>query len=141
MTIDNVRPIMEQQLALTNSLLELLLQEQTALTERNSEQVEQLASQKQQLLDALSEAERDLQSQLNGQSLPVELDDLKAQIKSQLQDCMQQNDINGKTIELSLGSLNRLQNAMVSQRAGKSVTYDGKGKTSGRGHLGKSITA
>lgn len=141
MTTDNVQPILEQQLTLTNNLHDVLMLEQTALAERNSDQLEELAKQKQLLLDTLSGCERDLQAQLDGQSLPVAMNDLKMQIKTQLQDCMQQNEINGKTIELSLGSLNRLQNAMISQRAGKSVTYDGKGKTSGRGQLGKSVTA
>lgn len=132
---------LEQQLTLTDQLLNLLSQEQTALTHRDAEQIVELAAQKQQLLEHLANTDKSLQNQLVGKTLPPALEALKEQVQSQLQQCMQQNTINGKAIELSLGSLNRLQNALIKQRSGNSMTYDGKGKTTGSGSFGKSITA
>ena len=141
MAIESVHQALNQQLELTSTMLQVLEQEQSALANRAADQLVALAEQKQQLLESLQQIDGQIKQQLAGQPLPAELDELKQQVQTQLATCMQQNTVNGKAIEMSLGSLNRLQNALIKQRAGNSMTYNGKGKTTGRSQFGKSITA
>lgn len=96
-----------------------------------------LADRKQQLLVAIETLDKtlaelpDLQQQLN--AFPNELQTLQAKLGA----CQEQNDLNGRLLELSIISNRRLASFLSKLRDSNSLTYDAKGNTrSGTRSLG-----
>ena len=96
-----------------------------------------LADRKQQLLVAIETLDKtlaelpDLQQQLD--AFPSELQALQAKLGA----CQEQNDLNGRLLELSIISNRRLASFLSKLRDSNSLTYDAKGNTrSGTRSLG-----
>ncbi|WP_421280974.1 flagella synthesis protein FlgN [Aeromonas taiwanensis] len=96
-----------------------------------------LADRKQQLLVAIETLDKtlaelpDLQQQLD--AFPSELKALQAKLGA----CQEQNDLNGRLLELSIISNRRLASFLSKLRDSNSLTYDAKGNThSGTRSLG-----
>ncbi|MGY3855903.1 MULTISPECIES: flagella synthesis protein FlgN [Aeromonas] len=96
-----------------------------------------LAERKQQLLAAIETLDQtlakqpDLRQQLS--AFPAQLQALQ----SKLDACQEQNDLNGRLLELSIISNRRLASFLSKLRDSNSLTYDAKGNTrSGTRSLG-----
>lgn len=96
-----------------------------------------LADRKQQLLVAIETLDKtlaelpDLQQQLD--AFPSELQALQAKLGA----CQEQNDLNGRLLELSIISNRRLASFLSKLKDSNSLTYDAKGNTrSGTRSLG-----
>lgn len=89
-----------------------------------------LADRKQQLLVAIEMLDKtlaelpDLQQQLVG-AFPTQLQALQAKLEA----CQEQNNLNGRLLELSIVSNRRLASFLSKLRDSSSLTYDAKGNT------------
>lgn len=136
---------LEQQLTLqyqyTEQLLSVLKQENSALVERDIAKIVELAANKQQILQHLAQADQQISTLVTPDNeLPVQFAELKQSIINNIAEAQRQNEINGKAIALSLGSIERLQQSLIRKRAGTSMTYNEKGKTRGSGTSGGYIS-
>ncbi|MDH1898726.1 flagella synthesis protein FlgN [Aeromonas caviae] len=88
-----------------------------------------LADRKQQLLVAIETLDKtlaelpDLQQQLG--AFPTQLQALQAKLEA----CQEQNNLNGRLLELSIVSNRRLASFLSKLRDSSSLTYDAKGNT------------
>ena len=88
-----------------------------------------LADRKQQLLVAIEMLDKtlaelpDLQQQLG--AFPTQLQSLQAKLEA----CQEQNNLNGRLLELSIVSNRRLASFLSKLRDSSSLTYDAKGNT------------
>ena len=88
-----------------------------------------LADRKQQLLVAIEMLDKtlaelpDLQQQLG--AFPTQLQALQAKLEA----CQEQNNLNGRLLELSIVSNRRLASFLSKLRDSSSLTYDAKGNT------------
>ena len=88
-----------------------------------------LADRKQQLLVAIEMLDKtlaelpDLQQQLG--AFPSQLQSLQAKLEA----CQEQNNLNGRLLELSIVSNRRLASFLSKLRDSSSLTYDAKGNT------------
>ncbi|WP_270804958.1 flagella synthesis protein FlgN [Aeromonas sp. QDB66] len=88
-----------------------------------------LADRKQQLLVAIEMLDKtlaelpDLQQQLS--AFPTQLQVLQAKLEA----CQEQNNLNGRLLELSIVSNRRLASFLSKLRDSSSLTYDAKGNT------------
>ena len=88
-----------------------------------------LADRKQQLLVAIEMLDKtlaelpDLQQQLG--AFPTQLQSLQAKLEA----CQDQNNLNGRLLELSIVSNRRLASFLSKLRDSSSLTYDAKGNT------------
>lgn len=96
-----------------------------------------LAERKQQLLEAIETLDKtlaelpELQQQLG--AFPTQLQALQAKLEA----CQEQNNLNGRLLELSIISNRRLASFLSKLRDSNSLTYDAKGNTrSGTRSLG-----
>ena len=120
--------LLQQQQQQLTDLLALLATEAQALTSRDGQQLMQLAGHKQQLLNAIGQLDGQLQQEFSAND--DEQRPLLEACTALLQQCQQQNRINGEAIQLSLAGLSRLQQLMAEARGHGAVTYDDKGRTS-----------
>ncbi|MFM4825510.1 flagella synthesis protein FlgN [Aeromonas bivalvium] len=107
----------------------LLTEEFALLTQRRALELPPLAQRKQQLLGAIEALDDTLTQQSD---LPAQLasqPDLMARITDSLAACQQQNDINGRLLELSMVANRRLAGFLSQLRDRNSLTYDAKGNT------------
>ncbi|MGE6107333.1 flagella synthesis protein FlgN [Aeromonas sobria] len=107
----------------------LLTEEFALLTQRRALELPPLAQRKQQLLGAIEALDETLVQQPD---LPAQLasqPDLMARISDSLAACQQQNDINGRLLELSMVANRRLAGFLSQLRDRNSLTYDAKGNT------------
>ncbi|MFM4704385.1 flagella synthesis protein FlgN [Aeromonas bivalvium] len=107
----------------------LLTEEFALLTQRRALELPPLAQRKQQLLGAIEALDETLVQQPD---LPAQLasqPDLMARITDSLAACQQQNDINGRLLELSMVANRRLAGFLSQLRDRNSLTYDAKGNT------------
>lgn len=110
--------------------LEILLNdEKQSLINRDYKTITSLSQQKQQLMSQLHEIDKEIS--LANKETPLNAEALikKDQILSLLAQCHKNNLINGKAIELSMNSIERLQRSIIQKRANKSMTYNAKGGT------------
>ena len=119
------------QLDTIKQLQQVLDVEKNALIKRQHELLESLAVQKEQLLIQLNECDQQVAQLLEQQSLPEQLSPLRTQISDTIEQCHIQNQANGRAIDLSINSLDRLQRSLIQKRSGNSMTYNAKGKTHG----------
>lgn len=118
--------LFSQQHQQLTALVGLLEAEQTALVERNSNAIETLARDKQQLLQQIADTDQQLKQVWAEHGADS---DIRQELDHLLNHCKALNALNGEVIKLSLTSLGRLQQLMSEARGQGSVTYDGKGKT------------
>jgi len=141
MNTDNLSHFLTLQLNAIEQLQQVLNVEKQALIDRDHEKIEILAQQKQQLLVSLNEADQQLAQLLDSQPLPQQLQPIKLKITAIVEHCHEQNQQNGRAIDLSINSLNRLQRSLIQKRAGNAMTYNAKGKTRGTGSSSGYVSA
>ena len=107
----------------------LLAEEFDLLTAHRALALPALADRKQQLLVAIEMLDKtlaelpDLQQQLG--AFPTQLQSLQAKLEA----CQEQNNLNGRLLELSIVSNRRLASFLSKLRDSSSLTYDAKGNT------------
>ena len=132
--------ILQQQQS--QQLIALLEQENHALIEREPEKIQALAESKQLLLITINDCDQKIKLLLAPYlTLPAELLELKKSIDNNIKLSQQKNEINGRAIDLSINSIERLQSSLIKKRAGNSMTYNQKGKTQGCSARGGYISA
>lgn len=88
-----------------------------------------LAERKQQLLAAIEALDKELAEQPDlRQRLAAFPSELQA-LQNKLDACQEQNDLNGRLLELSIVSNRRLASFLTKLRDRNSLTYDAKGNT------------
>lgn len=141
MNTDQISEQLTLQLHCIEQLEHVLELEKQALIDRDIEKIEGFAQQKEALMVQLSQLDQQVEQLLAKQPLPTQLEPLKTQITEGVTVCQQQNLENGKAIDLSIESLNRLQSSIIKKRSGNSMTYNAKGKTRGAGSSSGYISA
>lgn len=119
--------VQQEQLTL---LLSLLTTELTAISQRNVEALEQCVQQKQTLLDAITQLDKNisLHPNLAVEKHTVAFIDKVDVIDVILQQCKIQNDINQQSLEKSQLVLERFKAEILGQRGKSGLTYTAKGK-------------
>ncbi len=141
MTTDILTEFLKTQHHCIEQLDNILDIEKQALVDREHETIETLAQQKESLLHKLNELDQQIGEHLAQQPLPEHLHPIKQKITELAQLCQQKNLENGRAIDLSINSLNRLQRSIMQKRSGNSMTYNAKGKTRGAGSSSGYISA
>jgi len=131
MNTDTLAEFLNNQLSYVEQLDNILDVEKQALVDRDHETIEAIAQQKKSLFLKLSEVDKAIGQLLDQQALPDTFHPLKQKIIDKILTCQQKNQQNGRAIELSINSINRLQRSILKKRAGHSMTYNAKGKTGG----------
>ncbi|MEW7864246.1 flagella synthesis protein FlgN [Aeromonas diversa] len=110
-------------------MLTLLKEEQGLLEQRQALSLPDLLKRKQELanhiqaIDQLIAAQPDIKTALACYQPAV------SHLTDQLQACQEQNDINGKLLELNITANRRLAGLLTQLRDRSSLTYDAKGNT------------
>jgi len=132
--IDNakVTPLLNSQEAELTKLHALLCSELEILKKRELSILEQASAEKEAILTKVNQLDKEI-------SHYTSLDDLQqnetyreqvARIINLLQDCKQQNEVNGQIINNSQIAINRFKNMLQKSISNNTMTYDSKGKTS-----------
>ena len=127
------KSLLQKESSILEDLYAVLLQEFSALKERNSEAITLLAKEKDSLLNKLEklDQERQLFLESNDQaSIPNnsdEINHLKSEIERCLDKCKKQNNINGGIIEVSK-LFNEKMIDIISGNTTKENTYGATGK-------------
>ncbi len=129
MNNDKILSLLTLQLNHVKQLETLLSDEKQSLINRDYKTIMSLSQQKQQLMLRLSEIDKEISLTNNNNPFIGEALIKKEQILLLLSQCHQNNLINGKSIELSMNSIERLQRSLIQKRASKSMTYNAKGGT------------
>jgi len=111
----------------------LLNDEKQSLIDRDHQLITSLAGKKQELMSQLQEIDNKLSVHCKDITLNDEQNTLKDQIQTLLLQCHKNNLSNGKAIELSINSIDRLQRSLIQKRSNKSMTYNAKGRTRSSG--------
>lgn len=133
MNNDKILSLLKLQLSHVKQLDALLNDEKQSLINRDHQSITSLAEKKQELMSQL----KDIDSSLSVHCKDVMLNDEQTAIKNEMQTlllhCHKNNLSNGKAIELSINSIDRLQRSLIQKRANKSMTYNAKGRTRSSG--------
>jgi flagella synthesis protein FlgN len=125
--------LVSQQLSQLTQLEALLLTEKDVLQQQNPDALIKITSEKNSLLLAIQEIDNTI-----GQSFEFKQEKLAgkfsnelAEIKTLLEHCKKQNNINGLIIHQSQLSVERMKTSLLENHNKSSMTYDSKGKASG----------
>ncbi|WP_432453540.1 MULTISPECIES: flagellar export chaperone FlgN [unclassified Agarivorans] len=130
----------EQQL---NLLLSLLEQEKHALAGDDTIALYAIASQKEQALTAITQADHDLESSEQTQQL-IDVPELAEQverIQQLLKQCQELNTINGEIIQASNEKVRQLSAVIDQLQNQNATTYDKLGKKHSSQRMGKGFKA
>lgn len=128
MNNEKILSLLTLQLTHIKQLDQLLNEEQQALIDRDHESIESLAKGKQHLMKQLEAFDVEIISLIAQSPFPESAQPLKDEVLTLLAQCHQKNLENGKAIDLSINSLERLQQSLVQKRSGNAMTYTAKGK-------------
>ena len=127
-----ITPLLNNQEAELIKLHSLLCNELEILKNRELSILEQASVEKEAVLNKVNLLDKEI-------SHYASLDDLQkdeahseqvARIINLLQDCKQQNEVNGQIINNSQIAINRFKNMLQKSISNNTMTYDNKGKTS-----------
>ncbi|MCS3455444.1 flagella synthesis protein FlgN [Aeromonas sp. BIGb0405] len=121
--------LLQQQHDQLTQMQGLLSEEFELLKQRRALELPTLAERKQQLLGAIEALDTSLAQQPDLQDRLAHQPDIMARIADALVACQQQNDTNGRLLELSIVSNRRLAGFLNQLRDRNSLTYDAKGNT------------
>jgi len=133
MNNDKIISLLKLQLNYVEQLNVLLNDERQSLVDRDHQSITSLAVKKQELMSQLQDIDNNISIHCKNISLNDEQNTIKNQIKTLLTHCHKTNLSNGKAIELSINSIDRLQRSLIQKRANKSMTYNAKGHTRSSG--------
>lgn len=134
--------LLEQESALLNELYELLMEETTALKERNTEMISTLVGSKNNLLNKLGVLDKQRQLYMEteapklafAENFEKRIKEMNSSIQTALDNCKHQNKINGGIIEVSQLFNNRILDIVRGQNAQES-TYSAEGKNENNNSL------
>ncbi|MCG7530139.1 flagellar protein FlgN [Psychrobium sp. MM17-31] len=129
MNNEKLLSLLTLQLTHVKQLDKLLNDETQSLVERDHELIASLAQSKQHLMQQLETIDVELSSYAEQIPQSESALALKDEITDLLAQCHTKNLANGKAIELSINSIERLQGALIQKRSGNAMTYNAKGKT------------
>lgn len=112
-------------------LLQLLQSEKSALEMRDMDSLETISYDKQVLVTSISELDVQINQHENAALINSEFITEKEKITTQLAECQELNEVNGKIIELNLRNSKRLTDTIIRSRSQNNVTYDRLGRTRG----------
>ena len=138
-----IEQLLEQQHTNLSSLTTLLVQEQQAIVERQSEQILQCAQQKSALIDKIKLVDHQLtvhpdKSRLSGD--PILAEKVK-QLRTLADDCQSTNQINGEALMRAQLSFHKLNNLLQQSRGKHQMTYNSEGMTQNTRTLGTDLKA
>ena len=138
-----LKGLVEFQLQNANELLSLLAQEQVAITQRISKQIEALALQKSTLITQLQTTDERIGRHPDVESLTTdpELKSLVEQIRTLILECQQRNELNGEALQRAQLSFHKLNNLMKQSQGKVGMTYTAKGQTNNVSTLGTNLKA
>lgn len=129
MNNEKLLSLLTLQLTHVKQLDKLLNDETQSLIDRDHELIASLAQSKQHLMKQLETFDVEISSYAEQIPQSESALALKDEINEQLAQCHTKNLENGKAIELSINSIERLQSSLIQKRSGNSMTYNAKGKT------------
>jgi len=135
-TQDKLKSLLQQQSAALENLHTTLMEEYHALKERNAESVNKLSGEKNRLLNELETLDKERQRYLlsvtqnekSNVNINHEIKQLSDEIEVSLNNCKQQNNINGGIIEMSK-SFNENMLNIICGNTNKETTYASTGKS------------
>ncbi len=134
--------ILADQVAQLRLLLELQAQEKDLLIKRDAPALDVLTQRKEHLLDSIQNLDQQLTEHSLRQNISTdpELRQQQQVILDLLQQCQDNNEVNGQLVRTTLGRIHHLKQTIQAAHSGTAVTYTSKGKTSS-GPSGSSIKA
>jgi len=133
MNNDKILSLLKLQLNYVKQLDALLNDEKQSLIDRDHQSITSLAAKKQELMSQLQDIDSNLSVHCEGLTLDDEQTAIKNEIQTLLLHCHKNNLSNGKAIDLSINSIDRLQRSLIQKRSNKSMTYNAKGRTRSSG--------
>ena len=131
------------QLQNAKALSELLNSEKTAITSRQSNDIERIAKEKVVLVEQLRSTDQRIATHTNISELTEnpELAQLVSTIKSIVHDCHQANLVNGEALNRAHLSFKKLSNMMQQSHGKIGMTYNAGGQTHTISTLGTNVKA
>ncbi|SQD80467.1 flagella synthesis protein FlgN [Moritella yayanosii] len=131
MTITTLPELLGLQVSYIEQLLTLLTAERSALESRDVTALEKLSQKKQQQITQIAELDVKISQHADAAALLTTYLAQKQQIETELSQCQELNDVNGKLIELNLRNTKRLTDIIIRSRSRNNITYDKLGRTRG----------
>ncbi|CAM2799664.1 flagella synthesis protein FlgN [Moritella viscosa] len=131
MTIKTLPELLVLQVSYVEQLLTLLTAEKSALESRDVTALEKLSQDKEQKITQVAELDVKINLHPDAAELLSTYLSQKQQIETELTQCQELNDVNGKLIELNLRNSKRLTDTIVRSRSRNNITYDKLGRTRG----------
>ncbi|MFT5807523.1 MAG: flagella synthesis protein FlgN [Moritella dasanensis] len=131
MTIKTLPELLGLQVSYVEQLLALLTAEKSALESRDVTALEKLSQEKQQRITQIAELDVKISQHADAAALQSTYLSEKQQIETELTQCQELNDVNGKLIELNLRNTKRLTDTIIRSRSRNNITYDKLGRTRG----------
>jgi len=119
------------QVSYVEQLLAQLTAEKSALESRDVTALEKLSQEKQQKITQIAELDVKISQHADAADLLTTYFSQKQQIETELTQCQELNDVNGKLIELNLRNTKRLTDTIIRSRSRNNITYDKLGRTRG----------
>ncbi len=123
-----ITEILKEQQNLLAKISEVLKEEYELLKNRRALDLPKLTESKSEILLKIQTNDRSLKNHSARERLKGDLAPMKEQILKALAEVQQQNDVNGRLIELNLAANRRLASSLIQIRDTSTMTYDGKGK-------------
>ena len=131
MTMTTLPELLGLQVSYVEQLLALLTAEKSALESRDVTALEKLSQGKQQKVTQIAELDVKISQHVDAATLLTTYLAQKQQIETELTQCQELNDVNGKLIELNLRNTKRLTDTIIRSRSRNNITYDKLGRTRG----------
>ena len=119
------------QASYVEQLLDLLTAEQSVLESRDVVELETISNKKQVKVTQIAELDATISQHNSASELTSTYLTQKQQIETNLKQCQELNDVNGKLIELNLRHTRRLSDTIIRSRSRNNITYDKLGRTRG----------
>lgn len=131
MTMTALTELLVLQASYVEQLWTLLTAEKSALESRNVTSLENITNEKQLKVTQIAELDVQISQHSDAVKLLSEYSAEKQQIETNISQCQELNDINGRLIELNLRNSKRLSDTIIRSRSRNNITYDKLGRTRG----------
>ena len=138
-----LKSLIEFQLKNAQELIQALSDEKYAITSRNSQEIEKCAHKKIALINQLQTTDQRISAHPDIDTLKTDAELAKTvrEIQLLVDDCKQENLINGEALQRAQLSFNKLNNLMQQIQGKLGMTYDSDGQTKNVTTLGTNLKA
>ena len=138
-----LKSLIEFQLKNAQELIQALSDERYAITSRNSQEIEKCAHKKIALINQLQTTDQRISAHPDIDTLKTDAELAKTvrEIQLLVDDCKQENLINGEALQRAQLSFNKLNNLMQQTQGKLGMTYDSDGQTKNVTTLGTNLKA